>query len=124
MVEPVVPHRESLRHLLQVALEEFSGPKQENAERIRAYVSELSLLMDQITGVHAASEDGEPQAERTKLRMSQAAATCQATRDDVVSLVARMEGFLESVLIGSVRPDRSLSNVVKNAVKNAVKGAR
>lgn len=114
MVEPVAPHRESLKRLLRVALEEFSGPKDENATRIRAYVSELSLLMDQISGVHSHAEE-EVDGEQAKLQMSRAEATCQATRDDVVSLVARMEGFLESVLVGSVRPDRTLSSRTRGA---------
>ncbi len=78
--------RESLRRLLGVALEEFSQPEQQR--HIRSYLRELDYLMDTTT---ESAADAAPGAAR-------AAATSKSTGEDVVTLLCKLEDYLESVL--------------------------
>jgi hypothetical protein len=80
-----VIERESLRQLLGVALSEFPDP--EHGRRIRRYVEELSYLMD---------TDGSGAADAGAAR---ALATAESTGEDVVTLLCKLEDYLESLLV-------------------------
>jgi hypothetical protein len=81
-----VIERESLRQFLGVALAEFPDP--EHGRRIRSYVQELSYLMD----TEGAEEGMDPGAAR-------ALATAEATGEDVLTLLCKLEDYLESLLV-------------------------
>jgi hypothetical protein len=83
--DAIAPVRPSLRALLDVALMEFPEPEQQR--RIRDYVRELSLLMSERLD--------SPDADASRAR-----ATSEATAEDVVSLLCRLEDYLESVMVG------------------------
>jgi hypothetical protein len=80
--------RPSLRQLLGVALSEFPHP--DHQRRIRSYVQELSYLMDMKT-----DDDADPGAARAR-------ATCDATGEDVVTLLCKLEDYLESIIVGQL----------------------
>jgi hypothetical protein len=81
-----VPERESLRRLLKVAAAEFPDPEQQR--RIRDYVRELSHLMP-VCIERAESQES-----------ARAEATSAATGEDVVSLLCKLEDYLESAMVG------------------------
>jgi hypothetical protein len=80
--------RESLRALLRAAFSEFSAPEQRLA--IRRYVVELAHLMDNDPSEPAGA--AEPGAAR-------ALATSKATGEDVLTLLCKLEDYLESLLV-------------------------
>jgi hypothetical protein len=80
-----VIERESLRQLLGVALSDFPGP--EHGRRIRSYVEELSYLMD--TDGSGATDPG----------AARALATSGSTGEDVLTLLCKLEDYLESLLV-------------------------
>ena len=80
-----VIERESLLALLRAAFSEFPEPEQR--QRIRRYVEELSYLMDP-----ERADAAEPGAAR-------ALATSEATGEDVLTLLCKLEDYLESLLV-------------------------
>jgi hypothetical protein len=80
-----VIERESLVGLLRAASSDFSEPEQR--QRIRRYVEELSYLMDPEP---ASSDDA---------GAARALATSNATGEDVLTLLCKLEDYLESLLV-------------------------
>ena len=80
-----VIERESLLALLRAAHGDFSDPEQR--QRIRRYVEELSYLMDPAPA--GASDSG----------AARALATSSATGEDVLTLLCKLEDYLESLLV-------------------------
>ncbi|MEN9578064.1 MAG: hypothetical protein RJA70_1073 [Pseudomonadota bacterium] len=76
---------DSLRYLKRLALAEF--PDEEHHAQIEAYMRELAQLMFPAEGDSAIDRD-------------RAQATCDATGDDEVTLLYKLERYLESVLVG------------------------
>jgi hypothetical protein len=84
-----VPERESLRRLLRIAATEFADT--EHQRRIRGYVRELSHLMP-VNCAQTKTQDAE-----------RAEATSAATGEDVISLLCKLEDYLESVIVSLPR---------------------
>ncbi len=80
------PLRRSLERVLWAALEDFPEPAHDR--QIRDYVAELSHLM-------TVAGEGESESSDS----SRAHATCEATGDDEVTLLCKLEDYLESILI-------------------------
>lgn len=91
------PRSEALERVRLAALDAFPDP--EIARTVEWYVRELSYKM-------------RPSAMDTPLDMAarRAAATCEATGDTALTLLCKLEDYLESVLAGrlaSRKPERS-----------------
>lgn len=80
-----VIERESLLALLRAAHVDFPDPEQR--QRILRYVEELSYLMDP------------PPAGSTDAGAARALATSSATGEDVLTLLCKLEDYLESLLV-------------------------
>jgi hypothetical protein len=80
--------RASIVLLEQLAVSEFP----DDADKIRAFVHELARTIE----LNAVPSDEDPQT----LALLQAKETSQATGDDEVTLLYKLEDFLESLLIG------------------------
>lgn len=78
--------RESLVELRRALREAF--PEPEHAKLIDLYLSELSHLMDP------------PEAEGASDALARHQATSSATDDDAVTLLYKLEDYLESILVG------------------------
>jgi hypothetical protein len=84
--QPSRRERESLALLRRSVREAF--PEPEFTELIDLYLSELSFLMDP------------PPAEGASDALARHQATSSATGDDAVTLLYKLEDFLESILVG------------------------
>lgn len=78
--------RESLEELRRSVREAF--PEPEHTELIDLYLSELSHLMDP------------PPADGDSGALARHQATSSATDDDAVTLLYKLEDYLESILVG------------------------
>jgi hypothetical protein len=78
--------RESLAELRRSVREAF--PEPEFSELIDLYLNELSFLMDP------------PPADGASDALARHQATSSATGDDAVTLLYKLEDFLESILVG------------------------
>lgn len=83
MAEPPV-ERESLRELRRAVRLAF--PEPEHAELIDLYIGELAHVMDP--------------APAGSLSDARHDATSLATQEDAVTLLCKLEGYLESILVG------------------------
>jgi hypothetical protein len=84
---PTRRERESLSELRRSVREAF--PEPEHTELIDLYLSELSFLMD------PPPADGAAQG-----ALARHEATSSATDDDAVTLLYKLEDYLESILVG------------------------
>ena len=78
--------RTSLERLRHAALDDF--PERRHREQIENYINELSHLLAL-----------EPEADFDVTAAQRAKATCDATGDDEVTLLYKLEDYLESILV-------------------------
>lgn len=100
---------DGLARLRRVALETFvdlPGDRDQNVSQIiEDYVRELRLNLELALAEHDHGDEELGEAQET------ARATCEATGDNIVTLLYKFEDYLESVLagrlaLGRVRPER------------------